>query len=41
MFQEAPQEDVNQMECTEKSNNHLFRYLEGIIYEKRERAAAV
>jgi len=41
MFQEALQEGVNQMECTKKRNNHSSRDLEGIIYKKRERAAAI
>lgn len=41
MFQEAPQEDVDQLEYTKKSNNCLSRDLEGIIYKKRERAVVV
>lgn len=41
MFQEAPQEDVEQSGVHWEKHNCLLRDLEDIIYEKRKRAAAV
>lgn len=34
MFKEAPQEDVDQLECTKESSNHLSREMQ--LFSKRK-----
>lgn len=34
MFQEAPQEDVDQLKCTKKNKNPFTKDIESFIYEK-------